>query len=96
MNFIIFIFICYGMTQIVSLGKIFEPVRKKLGWHFLQCPMCIGFHIGVLVFLGFWFSGIILFPNLYLGSFFFGCISSAVSFIIISIIKDDGFHINIG
>lgn len=94
MNFLLFILICYGMTQIITLGKIFEPIRPK--HHFFHCPMCIGFWVGLVVFVCFWFCGIQLFPNLYFGSFFFGCISSAVSFALTSLINEDGFHINIG
>lgn len=94
MSFLFFILICYGMTQILTLGKIFEAIRPK--HHFFHCPMCVGFWIGILVFIGFWFCGIQLFPNLYLGSFFFGCISSATSFAFTSLIGEDGLHINIG
>ena len=94
MNLLLFILICYGMTQILTVGKIFEPIRKKLDWEFLRCGMCMGLWVGILVFLGFWFYGIQLFSNLYLGSFFFGCISSAVSYFLMSLVKDDGIQIS--
>lgn len=96
MNFLLFILICYGMTQIVTTSKIFEPIRNRYNIYILSCSMCSSFWIGLLVFLVFWFCGIQLFPNLYLGSLFFGCISSATSFGLISLIGEDGLHINIG
>lgn len=95
MNFLIFLLACLGMTQIITTGKIFKPVRDYFNWHFLRCAMCVGFWSGAIVFICFWLCGIQLFINLYLGTFFFGCISSAFSFAVMSLIKEDGFHINI-
>lgn len=61
----------------------------------MKCSMCMGLYVGMFVFLSFWFSGIQMFPNLYFGTFFFGCISSAVCFGLTSLINDDGLNINI-
>lgn len=52
---LIFICICWGLTNIISKGKIFEPMRDFLelipGFSFLanliNCPMCLGFWIGL-------------------------------------------------
>lgn len=93
MNFLLFLFICYGLTQILTSGKIFDSIRPK--HYYFHCPMCIGFAVGILVFIAFWFCGIQLFPNIYVGSFFFGCISSAISFALMSLIQDDGLHIHL-
>lgn len=95
MNLLLFLLICWGMTQIITTGKIFEPIRNYLNLEVLRCSMCMGMWVGIIIFLGFWFCGIQLFPNIYIGSFFFGCISSAVSFFLMSVVKEDGIHINI-
>ena len=91
MDLLLFILICYGLTQILAFGKIFESVRPK--HEFFHCAMCVGFWVGLLVFAGFWLCGIRMFPNPYLGSFFFGCISSATSFALTSLVRDDGLYI---
>ena len=93
MNFVLFILVCFGITNILARGRIFDNIRPK--HHYFHCVMCLGFIVGILVFIGFWFSEIYLFTNPYLGSFFFGCISSAISFILAGLFNDDGIHINI-
>jgi hypothetical protein len=52
MDFVIFIFASYGITNILTSGKIFEWLRvfldrqsKTLGY-FSKCPMCMGLWIG--------------------------------------------------
>lgn len=55
MDLVIYVLICWGLTNVITKGKIFEPIRNfffdtpKL--HFLSdlfnCPMCLGFWIGI-------------------------------------------------
>jgi hypothetical protein len=64
MTFIIAILTVYGITNIVTQGSIFDPVKekieeliatnkhpKKLSWllKLINCPMCFGFWVGALV-----------------------------------------------
>jgi hypothetical protein len=56
--------------------------------------MCLGLPIGVLVFIVFWFCGIRLFPNLYIGAFLYGCVSSGTSYFLISLVSDFGLKIH--
>jgi len=53
---IIFIIICFGLTNIIIWGSIFDSIRdtimkskyetlKKL----IACPMCVGFWVGILI-----------------------------------------------
>jgi hypothetical protein len=93
MNILLFILICFGITKILTQGAIFNSIRPK--HKFFHCPLCVSTWLGFLVFLGFWFSGIKLFPNIYLGTFFFGCISSGTSYILCYIIDDNGLNINL-
>jgi hypothetical protein len=45
------------------------------------------------MFLMFWFSGIALFPQLWVGLLVFGCISSFVSYATSMVITDNGFQL---
>lgn len=94
MELIIFILICYGLTQVLTIGSIFNSIRPK--HEFFHCSMCVGFWVGVLVFLGFWFFQTPLFANIFVGSFLFGCLSSGTSYFLCKLISDDGLNIHIG
>ncbi len=92
LKLIIFILVCYGLTQILIYGKIFDKIRPKA--HFFKCSMCVGFHISWIMFLIFWFSGIQLFPNPYVGWFLFGCLGSGTSYALSCMFGDDGINIS--
>lgn len=55
MNFLIFLLASYGLTNIITSGKIFGGFRAFVNTHseslgyFIKCPMCIGFWIGALL-----------------------------------------------
>ena len=62
MEFIIWAFVVFGLTNILSISKIFAPLRyklvtnkravpKKMG-QLLYCTMCTGFWVGMLLSLG--------------------------------------------
>lgn len=93
MNLLLFILFCYGMTQIIIYGHIFEGVRKKINWYMLECSMCAGFWVGAFVYTLFFLSKINLFPNFFVGLFLFACLSSGTSYFLCSIINDDGFKV---
>lgn len=93
MNLILFILICYGLTQILTAGKIFDKIRPK--HHYFHCSMCVGMPVGIIVFLLFYFCGLRMFPNIYIGSFLFGCLSSGTSFLLQHLFDEDGMKINI-
>lgn len=95
LNIVIFILFCYGLTQIIVYGKIFETIREKLQLYVLKCPMCLSFWVGIFAYIVFWFSGIRLFPNLYVGMFVYGALSSGSSYFIIMLVSDSGININI-
>lgn len=53
---VVFILVTFGITNIVTLGKIFEPIRRRTredSWvgTLIRCPMCFGFWVGLLVSL---------------------------------------------
>lgn len=87
-DLICFVLCCYGMTEVICFGSIFDKVRKVLSWKFLKCPLCVGFHVGYINFFLFYLAGIELFPSFFIGWFIFACISSGVSYILSVSFKD--------
>ena len=49
MELIYFILSCFGITQIITKGSLFNKIREY--GKFWGCPMCIGFWVGSLVYL---------------------------------------------
>ena len=88
-SLIIFILVCYGTTNVITGSKIFAPIRdrsKRLPGRYgvwfgqlMDCPMCMGFHVGV-----FWFAvGLIdIDLRLNLGWLAAGSLASGVCWII--------------
>ena len=94
MKLIIFCLVCFGMTNIITMSRLFKLVRdrferlsKKAGI-FIKCPMCVGFWVGLLwsllefgpVSRGLWNFKfeISFFINLFADA----CISSGISWIL--------------
>ena len=94
MNLIVFILVCFGLTQILAYGSIFDAIRPE--HKFFHCPRCLGFWVGILIFILFWLVGIHMFPNPYLGAILFGFLSSGTSYILCQIVGDDGINIKRG
>jgi hypothetical protein len=56
-DLLIFLFAGYGMTNIITGGKIFNFLQKRLA--FFRCAMCVGFWVGAsLSTLGYFTSPI--------------------------------------
>jgi hypothetical protein len=92
MSLLVFILFSYGLTQILTVGRIFNPIRPKT--KFFHCPMCIGFHVGWIIILLNHFLGINIFTNVIGYDLFIGgCISSGTSYWLQSSINDDGIQI---
>ena len=98
MVLLLFILACFGLTQILIYGKIFDSIRPK--HYFFHCSMCIGFWVGLalgtpIVLLGGFgfFEGQLLFEQIF-EIFAAGCISSGTSYALCSIFSDDGININ--
>jgi len=50
---ICFLLACYGVTNIITGGKIFEWLRRFLKpfpifGYWIECPMCVGVPVGVI------------------------------------------------
>ena len=52
MRLLIFLLVCYGFTNVVTVGKIFRPLREWLARRsrvlgdWIRCPMCLGLWVG--------------------------------------------------
>lgn len=93
---IIFILSCAGLTQILCYASILNWLRPKTGFfgELFRCSMCVGFHVGYIIFLLFWFCNIFLFTNIYAGCLIYGLISSFCSYILDKSFSDEGIVIN--
>ena len=92
LNLILFILICYGITQIVTYGQIFNSIRPK--YKFFHCPMCIGFWVGWAIAILNKYSMILNFAELaYVDYLFLASLSSGTSYILCQIIDDEGIRI---
>ena len=64
----VFLLACHGITQIVTGGKIFQPLRALLAklsataGYWIKCPMCFGLPVGMIV------AAIGLWPRLEIGT----------------------------
>jgi len=87
------------MTFIIVYGSIFDKIRpaKHKGFFgkLLNCPLCTGFHSGWFIYILFWISDVKLWNHFEIGLFLFGCLSAGTSYILSSLVSDDGFSVSI-
>jgi hypothetical protein len=83
MDLLFFILVCYGLTQILVYGSIFNKIRPR--HHFFHCPMCMGFWVGVFIY---WLFN--PFDPTY--GFAYGCLSSGTSYALCQIFGDEGIN----
>lgn len=98
MELLYFILICYGLTQIICYGKIFDGLRPSresfygLGLLF-HCSMCMGFHVGYTVYLLSYFGELFTFKFGFIDMFFMACLSSGTSYILDKLVDDEGLRL---
>lgn len=91
MNLLMFILISFGLTQILVSGAIFNRIRPNKP--FFRCPMCIGFWVGVFLFIINGFTSIYSFELTFINGFLLGCLSSGTSYVLCQLFDDNGFKI---
>lgn len=51
MSVLVWVLIAYGVTMLVTISKIAEPLRRRIPTAFarklVSCPMCFGFWVGI-------------------------------------------------
>jgi hypothetical protein len=91
---IIYILICYGLTQILCYGKIFDKIRPNNP--FFRCSMCIGFWTGLIVYLLMFLSTMNPFASFcFVDMLFASCLSSGTSYILDKLVGDKGINTNV-
>ena len=95
MNIIIFILICFGLTNILVYSKILSSIRPNDGFwgDMLHCPMCTGFWVGLFIAIVSNISNILVFNLTLVDYVFLSCLSSGTSYILAMLVDDDGFKI---
>ena len=91
MQLIYFVFISYGLTQILVYGRIFQKIRPS--HHFFHCPMCVGFWVGAFLFGINKYTELFTFEYNLTNLFLLGWLSSGTSYVLCQIFGDNGFKI---
>jgi hypothetical protein len=89
MELLYFILACWGLTQILVYGTIFNKIRPKEGFfgELFKCPMCVGFWVGILHWLFFF--------EMDCGILQAGFISSATSYMLCMLFTDYGINLKL-
>ena len=90
MSLLYYILCSYGLTQVLVFSKILSPLRPK--YHFFNCPMCIGFWVGVLLLLLNPFTELFTFDVSVINALLLGSLSSGTSYALCMLISDGGFQ----
>ena len=92
MTFVWFCFVAFAITQIIVYGSIFDSIRPsqgKLGELF-RCPMCVGFWVGMFLWLIKDFTKLFSFDNSIVTGFLCACVASGSSYILNVLFSDEG------
>jgi hypothetical protein len=95
MELIIFILVAYGLTQILVYGSVLNSIRPKEGslGELFQCPMCMGFWVGVFLCVISPFTPLFTFEPNFVTPILLGCLSSGTSYILCQTFDDEGIKI---
>tara|TARA_R100001079_G_C4359935_1_gene114619 strand:+ start:255 stop:584 length:330 start_codon:yes stop_codon:yes gene_type:complete len=91
-----FVLAAYGITQIVVYGSIFNairPTKGKLG-EFFRCPMCVGFWVGVILWVFNRDTELFTFEYTFANLFILGGIASGASYLLTMLVGDDGLKVD--
>lgn len=97
LELIYFILCCYGLTQILVYGSIFNWARPSKRFYngFFHCPMCVGFHVGWFVLFLFQWSSFAYAEAQLIDYFLLSCLSSGSSYVLSQIFNDFGVNLQI-
>ena len=95
MSLLWFVLTCYGLTQILVYGSIFNGVRPRKGFlgDLLKCSMCTGFWVGALVFLISPWTELFTFEYNVINMLLCGWLSSGTSYVFCTIFGDEGINV---
>jgi len=93
MNLIYFILCSFGLTQLLACSKILEPIRPS--HHFFHCPMCVGFHVGWILWALNTYTELFTFEYSIANAFVLACVSSGASYVLSMVFGDEGINFKI-
>ena len=101
MDLLHFILAAYGMTFILVYGSIFNDIRPEKDyskkWNTLfHCPLCMGFWVGVFLFLINGYTELFTFEYKIANILICGCISAGTSYFLSMMLNDFGLKITKG
>ena len=91
MQLLWFILVCYGLTQVLVYGTIFQNIRPK--HHFFHCPMCMGFWSGVIVYGLSFYTELFTFELNWANPVILGSLSSGTSYALSMLFGDEGINV---
>jgi hypothetical protein len=96
MTLLYFILACYGLTQILVYGTIFNKIRPTGGLfgELFHCPMCVGFWVGIVVHGLSFYTELFTFEMSLVTSFLLGCLSSGTSYALAMLFGDEGIKVD--
>ena len=96
MNLVIFLLSCFGATQILIYGKIFDGLRPTQGvlGELFHCSMCLGFHVGYTIAFLTNFSGLIEWKLSTVDYLLLSFLSSGTTYALDKLIDDEGLRIS--
>ncbi len=94
MELLCFVLACFGMTQIIVYGKIFDKLRPTQGWlgQLLSCTMCTGFWVGLIMYGISFNTELFNFNKGLTTGFVLGCLSSGTSYVLSALFDDEGIR----
>ena len=93
MYFLYFVLTSFGMTQILVYGKVFDKIRPK--HYFFHCPMCVGFHVGWILWSLNTYTKLFTFDYSIATAFLLACVSSGTSYVMNMVFGDEGINFKI-
>tara|TARA_Y100000296_G_C5096460_1_gene217628 strand:+ start:372 stop:659 length:288 start_codon:yes stop_codon:yes gene_type:complete len=91
MGLIYFILSTYGISGLISILN-FRYIKKD--WKILNCPYCLGFWVGLILFMSNSYTDLFNFNITILNALLISCIGGASTYILGVTIDDDGIKIN--
>ena len=95
MTLLYFVLVCYGLTQMLVYGSIFNKLRPTEGFfgELFHCPMCLGFWVVVFVYgISFYIELFTFEPN-WVNAILLGSLSSGTSYALSMLFGDEGINV---
>jgi hypothetical protein len=93
MDLLYFILGCFGLTQLLVYGKVFDKIRPSS--YLFHCPMCIGFHVGWFLWAINGLTELFTFDYSITTAFVLAGVGSGSSYVLCMVFGDEGINLKI-